>query len=124
MQTILVVEDDLSIAEVLSDILGDTGYQVAIAGNGQEALAYLETTHPDLILSDIMMPVMDGRELCKKLNSNPMYSSIPIVMMSAAYRSITLDGCKHAALVNKPFRLEELLTLLSKVIEQEQEGRS
>lgn len=125
MQTILVVEDDISIAEVMVDILEDTGYQVVVAGNGQEALAYLEdlesvgtfeTAHPDLILSDIMMPVMDGRELCKRLHANPAYSSIPRVMMSAAYGSINLDGCERAAFLKKPFGIKDLLATVSKVI--------
>jgi CheY-like chemotaxis protein len=71
MQTILVVEDELPIAELIAVILGYAGYQTLVAGNGQEAFAYLDAGRPDLILSDIMMPVMDGRELCKRLHAHP-----------------------------------------------------
>ena len=88
MKTILIVEDEHSIAEMLAAILEEVDYQVVIAGNGQEALTRLETTSPDLILSDIMMPIMDGRTLCRKLQAHPIYRLIPIVLMSAAYDTV------------------------------------
>lgn len=116
MRTILVVEDELPIAEMVVAILTDAGYKVIVAGNGQEALACLEGVRPDLVLSDIMMPVMDGRELCKRLHAHPEHSSIPIVLMSAAYSSVNLDGCSHAAFLKKPFAVEALLTTLRQTI--------
>lgn len=116
MQTILVVEDELPIAEIIIAILGYAGYKVVVVGNGQEALACLEGVRPDLILSDIMMPVMDGRELCKRLQAHPAHSSIPLVLMSAAHNPNNLDGCKHAAFLRKPFIVEELLEAVSKTI--------
>lgn len=116
MQTILVVEDELPIAELIAVILGYAGYQTLVAGNGQEAFAYLDAGHPDLILSDIMMPVMDGRELCKRLHAHREHSSIPVVLMSAAYSSINLDGCKHVGFLRKPFGAEELLQAVANIL--------
>ncbi|HEX9991173.1 MAG TPA: response regulator [Chloroflexia bacterium] len=116
MQTILVVEDELPIAEMVIAILGYAGYKVVVVGNGQEALASLEDLRPDLILSDIMMPVMDGRELCKRLQAHPEHSSIPVIMMSAAHNPSHQDGCKPAAFVRKPFTVEELSELVRKII--------
>jgi CheY-like chemotaxis protein len=118
MPTILVVEDELLIADLISIILFGAGHNVVMAGNGQEALVYIESERPDLILSDIMMPVMDGRELCKKLQSHPEHGSIPVVLMSAAYNPVNLDGCKRVAFLKKPFAVEELLTVVSDNIGQ------
>jgi two-component system, OmpR family, alkaline phosphatase synthesis response regulator PhoP len=119
MQTILVVEDELLIAEVVAAVLGDEGYKTVVAGNGQEALECLELARPDLILSDIMMPVMDGRELCKRLHAHPQHNAIPVVLMSSAYSSVNLDGCKHVAFLKKPFDIEDLVTTLSNILAQD-----
>jgi two-component system alkaline phosphatase synthesis response regulator PhoP len=116
VKTILIVEDEHSIAEMLAAILVDADYRAVIAGNGQEALTRLETTSPDLILSDIMMPIMDGRTLCKKLQAHPAYRSIPVVLMSAAYDSVSRSDGKPTAFLKKPFGLQELLTTVSDII--------
>jgi two-component system alkaline phosphatase synthesis response regulator PhoP len=116
MQTILVVEDERDIEELLVAILEYAGYRIVTAGNGQEALECLETARPALILSDVMMPVMDGRELCKRLQSHADHRSIPILLMSAAYRAASLDGCKPAAFLKKPFETIELIEVVKKVL--------
>jgi CheY-like chemotaxis protein len=122
MQTVLVVEDESSIAELVVAMLSDAGYHLVVAANGQEALACLEVGRPDLILTDLMMPFMDGRELCKRLNSHAEYNSIPIVIMSAAYNTINLDGCDYAAFLGKPFDTEQLLETLARVSKTIGEG--
>ncbi len=123
MKTILIVEDEQAIAEMLAAILEETDYQVVIAGNGQEAWAKLETTRPDLILSDIMMPIMDGRTLCKKLQAHPTYRSIPRVLMSAAYDSVSPSDGNPAAFLKKPFALQELLATVSGIIGEGEEAQ-
>ena len=122
MPTILVVEDELPISDIIISILSIADYRVVVARNGQEALVCLEGERPDLILSDIMMPVMDGRDLCKKLHAHPEHSSIPVVLMSAAYTSINLDGCKHSAFLKKPFAVDELLSTVSNTISEGHES--
>ena len=116
MQTILVVEDERNIAELVVAVLEYEGYRIITASNGQEALATLETTHPDLILSDVMMPLMDGRELCKRLQAHPQHRSIPVVLMSGGYGSMSLDGCKHVAFLKKPFGAAKLIDMVSSIL--------
>jgi CheY-like chemotaxis protein len=124
VKTILIVEDEQAIAEMLAAILEETDYQVVLAGNGQEALTRLETTKPDLVLSDIMMPIMDGKTLCRKLQAHPTYQSIPVVLMSAAYDSFSRSDGKPMAFLKKPFGLQELLTTVSDIIGESGEVRS
>jgi two-component system alkaline phosphatase synthesis response regulator PhoP len=121
MQTILVVEDELPIADLLVVVLEDAGYRSILTTNGQEALSRLESLRPDLILSDIMMPVMDGRELCKRLQAHPKHSSIPVVLMSSAFTAMNLDGCAQKAFLKKPFQVDELVKTLYTVL-AESEG--
>ncbi len=108
--TILVVDDDPGIQDMLLDILQDEGYAVLSALNGQEGLACCRRRTPDLILLDLMMPLMDGREFGKRLRRIQPDHHIPIVVLSANEqanvhaRDIGAAGCVH-----KPFDLEQLL---------------
>ncbi|GFO96149.1 response regulator receiver [groundwater metagenome] len=79
---ILVVDDDLMNVELLEGMLSKD-YDVATAYDGKEALLKVETTFPDLILLDIMIPGMDGYEVCRKLKGDEKTKSIPIVMVTA-----------------------------------------
>jgi CheY-like chemotaxis protein len=63
-----------------------------------------------------MMPVMDGRELCKRLHQHPQHSSIPVVLMSAAYKPVLGDGYKPAAFLRKPFEATELIALVNNIL--------
>ncbi len=114
MTTILIVEDDVAIAQLLVDILEDAGYTTRPAFNGRLAVAALEQALPDLILSDMMMPIMDGRELCRILQTTVRYQSIPLVLMSAV--TMSLDGCTPAAVLAKPFRVATLLALVERLL--------
>jgi CheY-like chemotaxis protein len=118
--TILLVDDDINILEVTAAILEYSDYRVHCTGNGQEALEYLENLGrgdlPNLILSDTMMPVMDGRELCRRIQADPSLSSIPFVLMSGALRAPALDSLKYSAFIAKPFGAQELLSTLQKVL--------
>ena len=71
MRTILVVDDEWAIAEVLESLLSDEGYRVIIANNGRQALERLSEWPPDLIMLDFMMPVMDGRATLEALKGDP-----------------------------------------------------
>ncbi len=115
-QTILVVDDEQPVVVVVAGVLEYAGYQVLTAGNGKEALAYLEKGKVDLVLSDMMMPVMDGTELCKWIAADAAFSSIPFVLMSATHTVARLDGCKYAAFLKKPFDVQELLRAVASVL--------
>ncbi|MCS6963091.1 response regulator [Thermoflexus sp.] len=82
-ETILVVDDDLQAIKLISLMLQRKGYRVTPATSGTQALAKAETEQPDLIILDVMMPDMDGLEVCRRLRANPKTSGIPILMFTA-----------------------------------------
>ncbi|MFL5656637.1 MAG: response regulator [Ktedonobacteraceae bacterium] len=113
---ILVIDDELSIVELLSTALEEEGYQVMTAYNGQEGLACLTTARPDVVVCDVMMPVLDGRDLCRSMQADPRYRSIPIVLMSAIRKALSLTGCNYAALLEKPFELDDVLQTIARLL--------
>ncbi len=81
--TVLVVEDEVRLARTIELYLGKRGFTVRTASNGQEALDRIAETRPDVIVSDIMMPVMDGYALCRRLRMNPETCTIPFLFLTA-----------------------------------------
>ncbi|GCE16282.1 response regulator [Dictyobacter kobayashii] len=116
MSTILVVDDEVSIIEVLRDVLIDEGYEVMTASNGKEGLACLEKTRPDLVLCDVMMPVIDGRELCRRMTANPHLRSIPLIFMTAVHKAFNQIDCHYVAVIAKPFDIDEVLDIVARFI--------
>jgi CheY-like chemotaxis protein len=117
MKTILIVEDETLLAELLGDVFTSEGYKVAFAEDGRHALKQMAGERPDLVLSDIMMPGMDGLALCRAMQTNTAYRSIPVVLMSAAPLRVSRDDCKYEAIIGKPFDLDVLLEIVSGVLE-------
>ena len=111
---ILVVDDDPDIRELLFTALEDEGFEVFPAGNGQEALAAIRTFRPDVIVLDLMMPVMDGWQFAKELRARD--EDIPLVLLSAA-RDLSTHAKNLAAadVIEKPFDLAELLPKIARV---------
>ncbi len=110
MKKILVVEDDVSIRELLVDVLESEGYQVMAGANGFEGIKILETVTPDLILMDTLMPIMDGYAFRREQMKNPSWNTIPVLMMSAqdqAKEKLENHGIKN--FINKPLELDNLL---------------
>jgi CheY-like chemotaxis protein len=107
--TILVVEDDDEIRDVIADILEDGGYDVIPAGNGKQAIDYLATTSdlPALILLDLMMPIVNGWECLRAIKSDARWSSVPVIVMTAVGRDRPPDV---DAVLKKPFQIGDLLT--------------
>ena len=109
--TVLVVEDEANMARLIEFQLKAQGYQVLKASNGQEALAMAWQTKPDLVLSDIMMPLMDGYELCRHMKKHPDLWHIPVILLSA---KADLASMIHGYAVGaakyliKPMKKEEL----------------
>jgi CheY-like chemotaxis protein len=115
---ILVVDDELPIRELVAQVLEDEGYLVEQAANGREALLKVQLMRPDVIVLDVMMPVMDGwtfAQACHSLFGEP----IPILLLSAsaqlarATEQLRVYGV-HASLA-KPFDLDALLTLVGRL---------
>jgi CheY-like chemotaxis protein len=111
VRTILIVEDEAPLRELLAAIVEDAGYRAHQAIHGREALALVEQERPDLVLADVMMPVLNGAELCRILKAQPSTASIPVILMSAAGPEIA-DGAGADAFVDKPFQLSELEALV------------
>ena len=121
MKTILIIDDEYAIVEVLMELLRDEGYRVVTAANGKDGLERLEREKPDLVIVDYMMPIGDGRELVQKMRTLPEHRSTPIVMMTSAAKEVALsDGhgglLDVSAFLNKPFALEDLLATISALI--------
>jgi CheY-like chemotaxis protein len=114
---ILVVDDDPDILEALSEILEAEGYEVDRARHGQEALARIEQRRPDLILLDLMMPVMDGWEFSQALRQRSDWDDIPVVVLSAdrqAGAKARVVGAR--GFLAKPFELNELLRVVGDTV--------
>ncbi len=110
---ILIVDDIPKNLQVLSNILNTEGYQIAFASNGKQALSVVETTLPDLILLDIMMPEVDGFEVCERLMNDARTKHIPIIFLTGkAETEDIVKGFKLGAVdyVTKPFNAIELLS--------------
>ena len=109
---ILVVDDTPSNIQSLAATLKPAGYQVLVATNGQQALDVMAKVRPDLILLDIMMPIMDGFEACVNIKANAEWHDIPIIFLTAKTETADLvKGFELGAVdyVNKPFNAHELM---------------
>jgi CheY-like chemotaxis protein len=112
---ILVVDDDPSIRFLLRLIFESAGYQVTEAQHGVAALIHIRDAVPDLVVTDMMMPVMDGGELIKHLRSEPLTSGLPILAVTANPRA--REAAEHAdAVLPKPFDRSELLARVSMLL--------
>ncbi len=113
---VLIVEDDKNIAELLQLYLEKEGYTVTIAADGGQGLAKFRAVQPDLVLLDVMMPVMDGWSVCKEIRTE---SQVPVIMLTA--KSETDDkimGLKSGAddYITKPFEMKEVLARIEAVL--------
>jgi CheY-like chemotaxis protein len=113
--TVLVVDDELAITESLCDLLADAGHEAVAAGNGQEGLEAFEKKKPDLVVSDVMMPKLDGRQMVRKIRARPGGRDIPIILMSAARGLAADDGIGHDVFLEKPFDLDEFLEQVTRL---------
>jgi CheY-like chemotaxis protein len=117
MGVVLVVDDEVGIASLLSDVLSDEGHRVLVAVNGHEALKRAGEERPDLIITDFMMPVMDGARLIKALADHPGLKDVPVFLMSSAPEAALRDKCSgYALFIRKPFRIYDVLDLVARVV--------
>lgn len=116
---ILVVEDSRADALAIQHFLESNDFHVTVMGDGKKALSYLNDNHPDLILSDVMMPNMDGYELCQAVKSKKELSNIPVVLVtSLAEPEDIINGLKCGAdnFVTKPFNSKLLLSQIRYIL--------
>jgi DNA-binding response OmpR family regulator len=108
---ILVVDDDTGILEVLTDILYEYNFDVKAISRGELVFDEVNAYHPDLILMDVMLSGMDGRNICKSLKADPQLSWIPVILLSAninAYNVMFDKGAPNDFLA-KPFDMDNLI---------------
>jgi CheY-like chemotaxis protein len=105
--TILVVDDERPVRELMAQLFADAGHRVLTAIHGVQALEMAKAEKPDLVISDLMMPVMGGVELCRRLKADAGTRTIPVVLMSSAYARLA-DGAGADAFIGKPFDLDAM----------------
>lgn len=116
---ILIVDDEPNIVISLEFLMEQSGYEVAIARNGEEALEKITSFEPDLVLLDIMLPLLNGFEVCQRIRENPQWNRTKVIMLSAKGREI--DVSKGIALgadayVTKPFSTKDLIAQVQRLL--------
>jgi DNA-binding response OmpR family regulator len=123
MSHILIVEDDRDIAELLQRYLTRAGHVTDALGNGGEALAFLRSRVPDLVILDLMLPGVDGLEVCRILRGGPQTRALPIIMLTArTEESDRIAGLEIGAddYVTKPFSPSELVARVGALLRRAQ----
>ncbi len=120
-RTLLIVDDDIFLVDIMAFTLKQSGFEIIKAHNGQEALDIMAKERIDLVLTDIMMPVMDGFELAKNLKANPATVNVPVIFLTA--KSNVEDKNKGFSIgindyVVKPFNLKDLVSRINKALNE------
>ena len=115
MKKVLVVDDEPGVRDMLVAVLEEEGYAVVAASTGPRALEMLPQECPDLVLLDIMLPGVDGREVFRRMADLPAVATTPVILMSAAARPNMTDR-RAAAFLPKPFDLDDLLVQVERNI--------
>lgn len=118
MPTILIVDDEFGLADMVCEILSTLGHDVDMAMTGMLALAKVAERRPDLILLDFMMPVMSGIDVLNELKARAETRDIPVVMMSAAGSGVIPDEARAlvAGFLEKPFTIDQLLATIGRCL--------
>jgi CheY-like chemotaxis protein len=111
-RSILIVDDEFGLAEMLREMLGEKGYDVCLASNGQLALEIMGERTVDLVITDVMMPVMDGPELSTAVRRSEIHRHIPIVLMTSLPSPPGDASGLYDAILRKPFTPELLLSTI------------
>lgn len=112
MATILIVDDDPYIRQLLCELAQDVGYHALVASNGRSALELARAHHPNLIISDVMMPGLDGYGLVHALRKDPALAKTTVFLMSAAFSRGQQAEVDVAGHIPKPFDLMQIEQLL------------
>jgi len=121
-QSILIVDDEFGLAEMLREMLRDAGFEVTLAINGRLALEILSEGTVDVVLTDMMMPVMDGAELAVAMRNDSRHRNTPIIMMTSLPTARPQREGLFDAVLRKPFPPELLMDTLSRCLVGEDDG--
>ena len=123
---ILIVEDEPGMIELLTVALEDKGYSISIANNGQQGLKKVDEESPDLIISDVMMPDMNGYDFCQQLRENPKTAAIPFIFLTAKkdvsdrVRGLNLGADDY---ISKPFHVVEVVARIKTLMQRVKRAR-
>ena len=118
-QKILIVDDEPNIVISLEFLMQQSGYEVAIARDGEEALAQMVSFQPDLVLLDVMLPLRNGFEVCQKIRENSLWNQVKVVMLSAKGREIEVSkglALGADAYITKPFSTKDLIAQVQRLL--------
>lgn len=124
---LLVVDDEANLLRAVAAVLRGEGFDVTTARNGREAIVQIASSVPDLVVSDIRMPLMDGYALARHLRAAPHTSLVPVVFLTAKDEtSDRIEGFRSGidAYVTKPFEPDELVAVIRGILERVQRTRS
>jgi DNA-binding NarL/FixJ family response regulator len=118
---LLLVDDEPGLREAVQAYLEDSGFAVAVASNANEGLALARQTLPDLVITDIMMPQVDGYQFLKQLRDEPQFKTLPVVFLTA--RGMTSDRIQGYnagadAYLSKPFDPDELVAIVTNLLQK------
>jgi len=116
-RSILIVDDEFGLAEMLRELLTELEYDVEVAINGRAALDVLNTRRVDLVITDLMMPVMDGSELARSIRGEPRFQHIPILLMTSLPTAAPRDGALYDHVLRKPFTPDAFLASVAKYLD-------
>lgn len=121
MSTILIVDDEAPVRDLLAMLLDGDGHRTLTAIHGRQALDLAEREHPDLVVADVMMPVLGGAEMCRRLKGRAATEGIPVILMSAAGRQVA-EGAGADAFIDKPFDLDSMERLVQRWLARSAHG--
>jgi twitching motility two-component system response regulator PilG len=116
---ILIVEDEESLLKLESILLTSRGYEVVGAADGVAALEQVVSTRPDLVILDIMLPEIDGFEVCRRIKQNPETAHIPVMMLTAKKSEQDCDrgmAAGASAYVTKPFKSAKIIEIIQELL--------
>lgn len=124
MKKILIVDDEVHLVKILEFTLQHAGFEVISCGNGIEAVEKVTSERPDLAILDLMLPGLDGHEVCRRIKSDSELRSMPVIMLSA--RDYMEEGLGNSipadAFMRKPFNTDTLITTIEKLTGQGSSG--
>ncbi|MCK4537569.1 MAG: response regulator [Candidatus Krumholzibacteria bacterium] len=118
-QRVLVVDDEMHLAKILQFTLNHAGYEASLAYDGKEALEALERESFDLVILDLMLPLVDGYKVCNRIKSDESLKHIPVIILSARdfEREVLDEPLDADILLQKPFNIEVLLGHISSLLQ-------
>ena len=123
---ILVVDDEPFIVQMVTSRLTASGYETVSGSDGQEAVQKARTEKPDLIILDVMMPKMDGFQVCATLKQDVRFQNIPIILFTAKFNDeanqIGIQDCGADAFISKPFDAKMLLEKIAELLKENEDG--